>query len=182
MADGQSPHGLLLTCSDSRVQPSVITRSGPGDLFTVQNVGNLVAGTSVEAALQYATTVLDVPLVAVCGHSACGAMRGLLDGSADAGRTEAGGALTAWLRRGESSLAALRDGHPVGRAALAAGFTEADALAMVNVAVQLDVLRARHGDRALLGLFFDIPTARVLVLDEDAGAFRPLEQHEVDPG
>ncbi|MFD1529429.1 carbonic anhydrase [Pseudonocardia aurantiaca] len=177
MADGQSPHGLLLTCSDSRVQPSVITRSGPGDLFTVQNVGNLAAGTAVDAAVQYATAVLDVPLIAVCGHSACGAMRGLLDGAADAGE----GALTEWLRHGSPSLAALRAGHPVGRAALAAGFGEADALAMVNVAVQLGVLRAQHGDRALHGLFFHIPTARVLVLDEDTHEFRPPEQHGAGP-
>lgn len=54
---GQAPAELLLTCADSRV----ITRSGPGDLCTVQNVGNLVAGTSARAAVQYATTVLDVP-------------------------------------------------------------------------------------------------------------------------
>jgi carbonic anhydrase len=171
MADRQSPYGLLLTCSDSRVQPSLITRSGPGDLFTVQNVGNLVAGTAVGAALQYATDVLDVPLIAVCGHSSCGAMRGLLDG------VDGDGELTEWLRRGAPSLAAMRAGHPVGRAALAAGFGEAAALAMVNVAVQLGELRARHGDRAVLGLFFDIPTARVLVLDEDAQEFRPPEQH-----
>ena len=171
MADGQSPHGLLVTCADSRVQPSVITRSGPGDLFTVQNVGNLVAGTSTRAAVQYATDVLGVPLIAVCGHSACGAMRGLLAGAARNGD----GPLADWLRLGAPSLAALRAGHPVGTAALAAGFDEAGALAMVNVAVQLDVLRADHPDRALLGLFFDIPTARVLVLDEDAHEFRPLD-------
>jgi carbonic anhydrase len=179
MTDAQSPHGLLLTCSDSRVQPNVITRSGPGDLFVVQNVGNLVAGTAVEAAVQYATAVLDVPLIAVCGHSACGAMRGLLDGGAGTGD----GSLTAWLRHGEPCLAALRAGHPVGRAALAAGFAEADALAMVNVAVQLEVLGAQHGDRALLGLFFDIPSARVLVLDEDAQEFRlPAGQSEQRAG
>jgi carbonic anhydrase len=167
LAHGQAPKGLLLCCADSRVQPNLITRSGPGDLFTVQNVGNLVAGTSMRAALHYATKVLRVPLIAVCGHSGCGAMRGLLDGA-----QQPGDPLGDWLTAGASSLDALRAGHPVGRAARAAGFGEVEALAMVNVAVQLAALRAQDVDGALLGLFFDIPTARVLVLDEEAQEFR----------
>jgi carbonic anhydrase len=168
LADGQAPKGLLLCCADSRVQPNLITRSGPGDLFTVQNVGNLVAGTSMRAALHYATEVLRVPLIAVCGHSGCGAMRGLLEGW-----QRPGDPLGDWLASGAPSLDALRTGHPVGRAAFAAGYGEAEALAMVNVAAQLAALRASGVDAALLGLFFDIPTARVLVLDEEAQEFRP---------
>jgi carbonic anhydrase len=167
LAHGQAPKGLLLCCADSRVQPNLITRSGPGDLFTVQNVGNLVAGTSMRAALHYATEVLRVPLIAVCGHSGCGAMRGLLDG-----RRQPGDPLGDWLASGVPSLEALRAGHPVGRAALAAGYGEVEALAMVNVAQQLAALRSHGVDAALAGLFFDIPTARVLVLDEDAQEFR----------
>ncbi|OZM76307.1 carbonic anhydrase [Pseudonocardia sp. MH-G8] len=170
LAHDQAPKGLLLCCADSRVQPNLITRSGPGDLLTVQNVGNLVAGTSVRAVLQYATEVLRVPLIAVCGHSGCGAMRGLLDGA-----PEPGGALGDWLSAGVSSLTALREGHPVARGALAAGYGEVEALAMVNVAVQLATLRAQDVDAALLGLYFDIPTARVLVLDEEAQEFRPTQ-------
>lgn len=170
LASGQSPSGLLLTCADSRVVPNVITHSGPGDLFTVQNVGNLVAGTATHAAVQYALTELRVPLIAVCGHSGCGAMRGLL---AATGRHPRG-PLDQWLRSGAPSLHALRAGHPVGRAARAAGHNEVDALAMVNVALQLDQLR-RHGARAeLMGLFFDIPSAQVLVLDRDTGRFQPV--------
>jgi carbonic anhydrase len=159
LAGGQSPGGLLLTCADSRVVPSVITGSGPGDLFTVQNVGNLASGTDALAALQYATDVLDVPLVAVCGHSGCGAMRAVLDGGAP------GGALAECLDGAAPSLAALRAGHPVAVAALADGRSEADALAMANVAVQLEALRARGVETELMGLFLDIPTASVLVLD-----------------
>lgn len=170
LAHGQAPKGLLLCCADSRVQPNLITRSGPGDLFTVQNVGNLVAGTSMRAALHYATEVLHVPLIAVCGHSGCGAMRGLLDGA-----RQPGDPLGDWLASGAPSLEALRAGHPVGEAAVAAGYGEVEALAMVNVAEQLAALRAQGVDAALLGLFFDIPTARVLVLDEDAQEFRRPE-------
>lgn len=165
LADGQQPAALMLSCADSRVSPDMITQSGPGDVFTVRNVGNLVAGTAARAAVQYATDVLKVPLVAVCGHSGCGAMHALLAGSSD-------GHLAEWLRGAAPSLQALRAGHPVGRAALAAGHAEVDALAMVNVAVQLDTLRAAVPGVELLGLFFDIAGAQVLVFDGAAATFR----------
>ncbi|MGI5129392.1 SulP family inorganic anion transporter [Pseudonocardia sp. CA-107938] len=166
LAGGQQPSGLLLSCADSRVVPNVITGSGPGDLFTVQNVGNLVAGDDARAAVEYATGVLDVPLIAVCGHSGCGAMRALLSATAPTG------ALGRWLDPATRSLAALRGGHPVGRAALRAGRSEWDALSMVNVAVQLEELRATGVSTELMGLWFDIPNASVLVLTRDG--FRPI--------
>jgi carbonic anhydrase len=173
LAHGQSPSGLLLACADSRVMPSMITHSGPGDLFTVQNVGNLVSGTSTLAAVQYATSVLHVPLIAVCGHSGCGAMKGLLDGVPT---DMPDGALGDWLKGGASSLEAWVDGHPAGRAGARDGFGRNDCLAMVNVAVQLDRLRELGVDAELMGLFFDIPTAGVLVYDADAQEFRPHDR------
>jgi carbonic anhydrase len=173
LAHGQSPSGLLLACADSRVMPSMITHSGPGDLFTVQNVGNLVSGTSTLAAVQYATSVLHVPLIAVCGHSGCGAMKGLLDGVPT---DIPDGALGDWLKGGASSLEAWVDGHPAGRAGARDGFGRNDCLAMVNVAVQLDRLRELGVDAELMGLFFDIPTAGVLVYDADAQEFRPHDR------
>ncbi|NMI00205.1 SulP family inorganic anion transporter [Pseudonocardia acidicola] len=173
LAGGQTPSGLLLSCADSRVMPNVITHSGPGDLFTVQNVGNLVAGTSVRAAVQYATSVLRVPLIAVCGHSGCGAMRGLLDGVPT---DMPDGALGDWLKAGAPSLQAYRDGHPVAQAALRAGYGDTEALAMVNVALQLDRLREQGVEAELMGLYFDIPTAQVLVFDADAQEFRPADR------
>ncbi len=103
--EGQRPSQLFLTCADSRLVTSMITASGPGDLFTVRNVGNLVpppganatadasagSGTgsvsgagalsgddSVGAAIEYAVDVLRVESITVCGHSGCGAMQALL--------------------------------------------------------------------------------------------------------
>ncbi|MGK8557568.1 SulP family inorganic anion transporter [Nocardia gipuzkoensis] len=168
LRDRQDPHSLFLTCADSRIVPNVITNSGPGDLFTVRNVGNLHpahgSDPSAEAALTFAVDNLKVHNVAVCGHSSCGAMKALL---AD---TSAGPGLDTWLAHARPSLDAYRAGHPVRAAAAAAGYDETAQLSMVNVAVQLDtlqrhpVIRQAVADRGLTvsGLFFDISTACVL--------------------
>ncbi|MFW0790144.1 bifunctional SulP family inorganic anion transporter/carbonic anhydrase [Gordonia sp. CPCC 205333] len=168
LADSQDPDSFFLTCSDSRVVPNVITASGPGDLFTVRNVGNLVpvdqSDVSVDSALAFAIDELNVSSVIICGHSGCGAMNALLSNST------AAQPIQEWLRHADPALAAFHAGHPVARAAAAEGFSEVDQLAMVNVAVGLQTLqrhpvvgRARADGRVrIAGLFFDIGTARVL--------------------
>ncbi|MCM6774608.1 SulP family inorganic anion transporter [Nocardia sp. CDC159] len=173
LRDAQNPDALFLTCADSRIVPNVITSSGPGDLFTVRNIGNLIPAdgrdTSVEAALVYALDKLRVRSVVVCGHSGCGAMAALFHGDV----TDSG--LRDWLAHGRPTLERFRRGHPVAVAAAAGGFGEIDQLGMVNVAVQLETL-ARHPvvcravlERrvALSGLFFDIATARVIEIRVD---------------
>lgn len=167
LRDRQNPDVLFVTCSDSRLVPHMFTSSGPGDLFTVRNIGNLIprdGDTSVEAAIVYAVDVLGVRSVVVCGHSGCGAMDALYHERA------IGSGLDEWLAHGRAALERFRRGHPVAAAAAAAGFGEIDQLGMVNVAVQMETL-ARH-DRiaravaerglSISGLFFDIGTARVM--------------------
>ncbi|WP_280472454.1 bifunctional SulP family inorganic anion transporter/carbonic anhydrase [Nocardia cyriacigeorgica] len=172
LRDRQDPDSFFLTCSDSRIVPNIITNSGPGDLFTVRNVGNLVpesGDASVESALVFALQNLSVRSVVVCGHSSCGAMTALHNGQ------PCGPEIDAWLEHAQPSLERFRAGHPVRRAAAAAGFGEVDQLSMVNIAVQLEHLQQHPAvSRAVAergvtvsGLFFDIASARVIEVSVD---------------
>jgi carbonic anhydrase len=84
LADSQAPEFLFITCSDSRVVPSLIFGTGPGDLFLCRNAGNVVppAGEQaggVSATIEYAVKVLRVRHVIICGHSDCGAVRATME-------------------------------------------------------------------------------------------------------
>ncbi len=88
--DGQRPWGMVISCSDSRVDPQTIFSAGPGDLFVVRNVANLVPpyapdshyhGTS--AALEFGVRVLQVRNLIVLGHTQCGGVHALLHGTPD---------------------------------------------------------------------------------------------------
>ncbi|MFI9327914.1 SulP family inorganic anion transporter [Kitasatospora sp. NPDC052868] len=185
--EGQTPSQLFLTCADSRMVTSMITNSGPGDLFTVRNVGNLVpapfepgaADDSVAAAVQYAVEALEVRSITICGHSGCGAMKALLDGVHESPGPPT--PLTRWLRNGRGSLDRLRRAP--------AGFTArpvvdlVEQLCITNVVQQLDQLlanpaverRVAEGTLRLVGMYFDFATAQAYVLDRESGRFSPIE-------
>ncbi|WP_199430180.1 bifunctional SulP family inorganic anion transporter/carbonic anhydrase [Qaidamihabitans albus] len=191
LATGQRPHTLFITCADARIVPNMITTSGPGDLFTVRNIGNFVpdAGdparpdTSVSAPIEYAVHVLGVREIVVCGHSGCGAMHALL-----AGAPEGLPAVETWLGHGAPTL------HRQATAgALTLGGREPDAdadrLALHNVLQQLEHLRAhpvvaqaRHRDALhLTGMYFDVGRAQVYLFDAESGTFLPAgEQRPAD--
>lgn len=180
LADGQSPRVAFLGCVDSRVVPNVLTSSGPGDLFTVRTMGNLVPepGTgdgSVAAPLLYAVDHLGVDTVVVCGHSGCGAMaaaHGVASGDDDVAH---------WLAHADASLEAWRAGHAVGSAAVAAELPESDQLGQVNVAVGVERVRALLGpDRAsvaVVGLWLSVGDGVVSHLHDDG--FAPLTDAEL---
>ncbi|MET8580441.1 SulP family inorganic anion transporter [Streptomyces collinus] len=175
--EGQRPSQLFLTCADSRLVTSMITASGPGDLFVVRNVGNLVpppgeehGDDSVAAAIEYAVEVLKVRSITVCGHSGCGAMQALLA----AGPEDAATPLQRWLRHGEPSLTRMDEEHRAGpRLAGRASADAVERLCLTNVVQQLDHLRA-HGPVAralaagaleLHGMYFHVGEAQAYLLD-----------------
>jgi carbonic anhydrase len=83
LGKGQSPLVLFITCSDSRINPNLLTQTEPGELFILRNAGNIVppfgGGGGEEATIEYAVAVLKVRHVVVAGHSGCGAMQGVLE-------------------------------------------------------------------------------------------------------
>ncbi|MFA3877518.1 SulP family inorganic anion transporter [Streptomyces sp. MMCC 100] len=192
--EGQQPSQLFLTCADSRVVTSMITSSGPGDLFVVRNVGNFVplpgeesGDDSVAAAIEYAVDVLKVRSITVCGHSGCGAMQALLGAGPGDMRTP----LQRWLRHGLPSLERVPANANAGEDLEAddvvrarprprlAGRGPADAaerLCLANVVQQLEHLRAHEsvaraldaGDLELHGMYFHVGEAQSYLLSEDA--------------
>ncbi|MES9807342.1 bifunctional SulP family inorganic anion transporter/carbonic anhydrase [Streptomyces sp. CS081A] len=182
--EGQRPSQLFLTCADSRLVTSMITSSGPGDLFTVRNVGNLVplpgeesGDDSVAAAIEYAVEVLRVESITVCGHSGCGAMQALMN----AGPDDPPSPLRRWLRHGRPSLERMASRRHAW--ARIAGRLPADAveqLCLTNVVQQLEHLRAYEsvarrladGSLTLHGMYFHVGEAQAYLLggaDEPQG-------------
>ncbi|GGR63358.1 bifunctional SulP family inorganic anion transporter/carbonic anhydrase [Streptomyces aurantiogriseus] len=187
--EGQRPSQLFLTCADSRLVTSMITSSGPGDLFVVRNVGNLVpppgeesGDDSVAAAIEYAVDVLKVRSITVCGHSGCGAMQALLS-------SEPGGAQTPlkrWLRHGLPSLERMADGsRPWARLAGRAPADAVEQLCLTNVVQQLDHLRAhesvaralRAGVLELHGMYFHVGEAQAYLLTGACGGDDEVFDH-----
>ncbi|MFI6941262.1 bifunctional SulP family inorganic anion transporter/carbonic anhydrase [Streptomyces sp. NPDC050418] len=181
--EGQRPQQLFLTCADSRLVTSMITSSGPGDLFVVRNVGNLVplpgaesGDDSVAAAIEYAVDVLEVQSITVCGHSGCGAMQALLNappGPADS-------PLRRWLRHGRPSLERMAGAEHAW--ARLAGRQPADAveqLCLTNVVQQLAHLREHpavargiaEGRLELHGMYFHVGEAQAYLLAEPERLF-----------
>jgi carbonic anhydrase len=136
LSSGQKPEAVFITCSDSRVPPEWITQSAPGDLFVCRNAGNLAPSyshsDSVSATIEYAVSALKIRHIVVCGHSDCGAMKGLLHPEALAEMPD----VRSWLKHAHDARNALEASH------VPLHTPEAVAeLAKINVRLQLEHLR-----------------------------------------
>ena len=174
--DGQRPETLFITCSDSRIVPNLITSSGPGDLFIVRNVGNIIPSVErgviggVAAAIEYAVEILNVQAIVVCGHTGCGAIDAILHPE----RAEHLKFVSRWLREASRIPEILAERYadldPEQR--LTAAVEE-------NVLFQLENLRtydfiARRldaGQLALSGWVYQIATGRIFDYDPDSEEF-----------
>ncbi|GAA0457774.1 carbonic anhydrase [Streptomyces stramineus] len=174
---GQSPEVLFITCSDSRVVPTLFTGTRPGDLFELRTAGNIVPAYSTEhpsgemATVEYAVQVLGVRDIIVCGHSHCGAVGALVR---DEDLTQLP-AVQGWLARGASAgLMGDDEGHapdvaaPVQRHALA----QLDRLREYPCVAE----RLADGRLGLHAWYYEVHTGAVLAhrTDGDEAAFLPL--------
>jgi len=176
LAHGQSPHTLMVTCSDSRLDPHLITQSLPGELFVLRNAGNIVPphgaiDGSEEATIEFALAKLDVRCIVVCGHSNCGAMAAVV-GQVDVSDLKE---VRQWLRHAEPVQRELWHSGLEGAALVRAAVHG-------NVLVQIEHLRTHptvqerlaRGDLEIYGWVFDIETGDVLGYDPVNGRFSSL--------
>jgi carbonic anhydrase len=175
---GQSPEALFITCSDSRINPNLITQTQPGELFILRNAGNIVpphgaANGGEGATIEYAVDALGVKDIIVCGHSHCGAMHGLLHPEGLANLPT----VAAWLSHAEATRRIIQANYPhlEGENRLTATIEE-------NVLVQLENLRTLPSVAAKLakrelhlhGWVYKIETGDVFAYDATEGQFNLL--------
>ncbi len=178
---GQSPHSLVIACSDSRVDPILLTDSRPGELFVVRNVANIVppyvrseTPHGVSSALEYAVKHLKVKDIVVMGHACCGGIHALI-----AGETRGGGDefIDHWVGMAGEALERARS--ECGDAC------EADlarSCEMWNVRISLENLTTfpwvknlvEERKLALHGWYFDLQSGELLEYDSEKGGFCTL--------
>jgi carbonic anhydrase len=180
--EGQNPHTLFITCSDSRVLAELITQSKPGDLFVVKNVGNIVPPANVRgdtnstaAAIEFAVETLRVSDIVICGHSQCGAISAMLGKNRVSDSTPH---LRDWLNLAAPVVETLKKNY----SHLHDGGARETAAAEENVLFGLDNLhsyscvqeRLMGGTLRLHGWFFKIATAELFAYDPETNQFLPL--------
>lgn len=179
LREGQNPETLFITCSDSRVDAKLLTQSAPGDLFELQNAGNIVppygaGGGGAAGTIEYAVSVLGIEHIVVCGHSHCGAMQGLLDPDS----IEKLPAVKKWLGHAEATRRIIEENYTH----LSDPERRLTAAVEENVLVQLEHLRTHpavaaalgRGELRLHGWVYAFERGVVFSFDVSEGQFLPL--------
>lgn len=178
LASGQAPEALVITCSDSRVDPFLFTHAQPGQLFVLRNAGNLVPRYDgfvggVTATIEFAVVGLRVPNIIVCGHSGCGAIHGLLHPESIQNMPH----VADWLSHHAQPVLEL-----LARNGRLGGPDEMREAVDANVLVQLENLRAHPcvadalaaGHITLHGWVYDIVTGNIRAYDDQWQHFASL--------
>ncbi|MGH7462643.1 MAG: carbonic anhydrase [Longimicrobiales bacterium] len=180
LAMGQEPDALFVTCSDSRVSPTLLTQTVPGDLFILRNAGNLIPPYgpihgAESATIEYAIEVLAVKDIIVCGHTHCGAMKAVLD-PASLDRLPA---TKGWLTYAEATRRVMATHYE--------DLTKEDRLEVCieeNVLVQIENLRTHpsvlaamsRGTLRLHAWVYEIESGNVQAFDDQAGQYLPIAE------
>ncbi len=174
--DGQSPHTLVIACSDSRVEPAVIFGAAPGELFIIRNVANLVppyapdgASHATSAALEFGVRILQVKNLIVLGHAMCGGIKALLNGLP----YPVGEFLDPWMRNATDAMErALADATADPQTACE---HEAVKLSLSNLLTFPWIRERVFAEQLRLhGATFDIRSGELSVL-QPSGRFTPVE-------
>jgi carbonic anhydrase len=179
LAKGQAPETLFITCSDSRINPNLITQTEPGELFIVRNAGNIVPPHSHDpggeaATIEYAVEALGVKDIIVCGHAECGAVKAILDPKS----LDEMPIVAAWLAHAEATRRIAKKSY-----AHLAGDELLEVMVAENVLVQIDHLRTQpavaaglaRGDLQLHAWVYAVRTGQVYAYDPASGQYEPIE-------
>jgi carbonic anhydrase len=179
LSHGQKPRVLFITCSDSRIDPNLLTQTDLGELFVIRNAGNIIPPFGATnggegAAVEYAIHALGIQQVIVCGHSHCGAMKGLLKLQSLEDEMPL---VYEWLKHSEATRRVLKENYSEleGEELIAMAVAE-------NVLNQLDNLRTYPVIRSkmhqkqinLYAWIYEIETGEVLSYDADLDEFKPI--------
>lgn len=182
LSDLQKPHTLFITCSDSRVVPTIITNSLPGELFIIQNVANIVPYyrssneyVATTSAIEYAVLVLNVEYIVVCGHTDCGGCKAYYEQSeilSQAPHTKKWLQLMDPVRENVMEIQKYFDDTEVGWL-----------VEQQNVIVQLNHLltypfvkeRYEKGELTLYGWYYDIENSTIYDYNNDRRVFQQIK-------
>ncbi len=169
---------MFFTCADSRVVPSLLMQTEPGEIFTERTPGNIVPRYSdhvggVTASVEFAIQVLRVPLLIVCGHTDCGVIKALLEPEKASGMP----ALQSWMRH---SLPArerlLHDNANASREQKLRLLTEYNVLAQLDNLKTHPAVEARlaNNEIEIYGWVYNIASGSISVADPETGVFKLL--------
>jgi carbonic anhydrase len=181
LAEGQNPETLFITCSDSRIDPNLLTKSKPGDLFILRNAGNIIPAHSANnggeaATIEFAVSALGVKDIIICGHSHCGAMKAILHPETISNLP----ILTNWLNHAETTRRIVKDNYShLDDEKLLVATTEENVLVQLENLRTLPAVASRlvKGDLHLHGWVYKIETGEVFAYDPEIGQFASVSEH-----
>ena len=180
LAGGQKPEALFITCSDSRLNPNMLTHTRPGELFIIRNAGNLIPtyGSQIggeAGTIEFALVGLGIREIIVCGHSHCGAMKGVLEPSI----LKELPTTATWLKNADATQRIMNENykHLRGEHLLNATIQE-------NVLVQVENLKTHpavasllaRGDLKIHAWVYKFETGQVFTFSPQEGQFVLLEK------
>lgn len=180
LVEGQSPRIAMISCCDSRVDPTIVFDAAPGELFVVRNVANLVPpfeeddgfhGTS--AALEFAVTGLEVSDIVVLGHAQCGGIAALMDKEESSGKSSF---IDQWMTLAEparQAVLAQQEKAGVNK------YTACEHLALEHSLLNLMTFpwiksRVDQGSLTIHGWYYDLANGTLSCFDAATSGFLPL--------
>ena len=180
LVGGQSPSTLFIGCSDSRVDPTIITQSDLGELFVLRNAGNIVpcygaSNGGEPATIEYAVSALGVKDIVVCGHSGCGALQAMLSPK----KMEKLPLVKSWLNHAEATRRIMEENYSRLR-----GPEQLEVAVREHVLVQIENLQThpavavklQRGELSLHAWVYRIDSGDILAYSSDDGRFASLTQ------